>query len=194
MLARRAVVICDEHQDATFDQHQLVAACLKAGSRIRIFGDPMQAIYATSKNDLKADGDRWARLRTNSNSYEELDIPHRWLPNSKTLGEWILRTRIALRDGGQVDISSGLPDAVSFIVGENASADPRRYSLSGEAAKQLYNRVNRTTPLLIVTPHNETARALRALFNRSIPIWEGHMRSILFSRNIRMTRKRRSWR
>ncbi len=138
-LARRyPIVICDEHQDATSDQHSLVAACLSAGSKLRVFGDPMQAIYSTKKKEMSADSTRWTAIRNASHSFEELDTPHRWAPESEPLGHWILEARKTLRDGGQVDLSNGLPKGVSFIVAENQSRNPRGYSLVRGMAKQVY--------------------------------------------------------
>lgn len=45
-LARRyPLIICDEHQDASGDQHTIIMSLHRAGSRLRIFGDPMQQIF-----------------------------------------------------------------------------------------------------------------------------------------------------
>jgi hypothetical protein len=46
-LARRhPVVICDEHQDSSGDQHALVMALLDQGAKVRVFTDPMQKIFS----------------------------------------------------------------------------------------------------------------------------------------------------
>ena len=179
-LARRyPIVICDEHQDATSDQHALAISCRDAGSKVRIFGDPMQSIYSTTKSEMAADQERWTTIVSSADSFEELDTPHRWHPKSKELGHWILETRKALRDGGQIDLTKKLPNEVSFVIAENQARDPRGYSFSGDGAKHIYAVVKKTSPLLILTPHNDTVNALRGLFNRSIPIWEGHVRDDL---------------
>ena len=45
-LARRyPVVVCDEHQDCSGDQHAIGMALHRQGARLRVFGDPMQRIY-----------------------------------------------------------------------------------------------------------------------------------------------------
>jgi superfamily I DNA/RNA helicase len=45
-LARRyPIVVCDEHQDCSGDQHAIGLAMLEQGARLRIFADPMQRIY-----------------------------------------------------------------------------------------------------------------------------------------------------
>ena len=38
---RHPVVICDEHQDSSGDQHAVVMALLSQGARVRVFADPM---------------------------------------------------------------------------------------------------------------------------------------------------------
>ena len=128
---------------------------------------------------MAADSERWTKVKSSADFFEELDEPHRWSPNSESLGQWILENRKALRDGGQVDLTKKLPESVSFVIAENQSKNPRGYSLSGDAAKQVYSIVRGASPLLILTPQNDTVHAFRALFNRSIPIWEGHVRDNL---------------
>lgn len=56
---RYPVVICDEHQDASADQHAVVMALHAAKARVRIFGDPMQLIYPGDHGGLDADLARW---------------------------------------------------------------------------------------------------------------------------------------
>jgi hypothetical protein len=176
---RYPVVICDEHQDASPDQHALALACRDAGSRLRIFGDPMQGIYATTRKELEANETRWQELKTSADSFEELDYPHRWSPEAKPLGEWLLEARGTLRRGGQIDLCGKLPRGITLIVAENQSRDPRGYFITGDPAKQIYGLVNKTSPLLILTMYNERADAIRAFFGRRVPIWEGHVRDAL---------------
>ena len=41
-VARRfPIIICDEHQDASADQHAIIIGLYSAGARLRIFADPM---------------------------------------------------------------------------------------------------------------------------------------------------------
>src|SRR5690606_19171881 len=51
-LARRyPVVLCDEHQDSSGDQHAVAAALHVGGARLRLFADPMQRIFRERKSD-----------------------------------------------------------------------------------------------------------------------------------------------
>ena len=42
---RYPIMICDEHQDCTGDQHALGMAMLDQGARLRVFADPVQRIF-----------------------------------------------------------------------------------------------------------------------------------------------------
>lgn len=45
-LAKRyPIIICDEHQDCSGDQHAIGMSLLDQGARLRVFADPMQRIY-----------------------------------------------------------------------------------------------------------------------------------------------------
>lgn len=179
MLARRyPIVICDEHQDTSTDQHAIAMAFRRGGARLRIFGDPMQRIYGASSVKAVAEFDAaWSSLKR-SGTAEELDTPHRWSTDDR-LGRWILAARSTLRDGGRVDLTAPLPESVRVITAENSSQRARGYSVSGTERKPIDRAVMSASELLILTPHNEIVLALRAFFNRAIPIWEGHVREAL---------------
>jgi hypothetical protein len=90
------VIILDEHQDASIDQHKIMHILNQAGgSKLRIFGDPMQAIYD--------DGNvvDWPNLWQAAHRRYMLDTPHRWRDNT-ALGEWIFASRTALKAGRQI--------------------------------------------------------------------------------------------
>jgi DNA helicase-2/ATP-dependent DNA helicase PcrA len=178
LAVRYPIVICDEHQDASADQHEIVMACYEAGAAVRIFGDPMQRIYGSKKKaEIEADKQRWEHLKEKANAFEELDEPHRWADGSDALGQWILAARAALRSGAQIDLGGPLPQSVSIVVGENESPKQRGgYRLAKANAKPIYSLVKQTDSLLVLASHNETVNALRAFFGRQLPIWEGHVR------------------
>lgn len=178
---RYPIVICDEHQDASADQHMVAMACHEGGASVRIFGDPMQRIYGSrSKARIKADDERWRSLKEKADAYAELDEPHRWSEGSDALGRWILGARTALRAGEPVDLRGPLPPGVSLIVAENQSPRPRGgYSLEKCARKPIDALVKTANSLLVLAAHNDMVNALRSFFNRRLPIWEGHVRDNL---------------
>lgn len=180
IVQRYPILICDEHQDASADQHAITMACHQAGAKVRIFGDPMQRIYGgKSKAEIQADNQRWEALKQHADVFDQLDQPHRWLNGSATLGPWILNARAALVSGGAVDLRGTLPAEVSVIVAENQSPRFGGYGVAGDEGKPIYSVVNEADSLLILSAHNKTVHALRAFFGRRLPIWEGHVRDHL---------------
>lgn len=175
---RYSVVICDEHQDSSGDQHSVVMALLDQGAKLRVFADPMQTIFSKNIGSGSPAYD-WNSLKTSAGAYEELDFPHRWAKGSAALGEWTLAARRTLKEGGKIDLRNGLPPGVSVIFAENQSQRNLEYQLSTNDRKPVDAFEAGETSLLILTRHNPTARSFRALFNRRIPLWEGHTRSAL---------------
>jgi hypothetical protein len=173
---RHPVVICDEHQDSSGDQHSVVMAFHDQGARVRIFADPMQNIF----NDKPLEGSfphcDWNDLRKKAQAFEELDFPHRWVKGCPALGAWILTARNALKAGAKVELRSGLPDSVEIVFAENRAQKNLEYQLSKQDRKRIDVFQQAQTSLLILTRHNQTARSFRGFFNRNISLWEGHTR------------------
>jgi superfamily I DNA/RNA helicase len=179
IVQRHPVIICDEHQDSNGDQHSIVMAFRAQGARVRIFADPMQDIF----NDKPLKGSfplcDWDELKRECQAFEELDFPHRWTGGCPALGEWVLAARKALKAGERIELRSGLPEGVEIIFAENQAPKNLEYRLSTHARKRIDAFQNANSSLLILTRHNQTARSLRAFFNRRTPLWEGHTRASL---------------
>jgi len=91
------VIILDEHQDASIAQHKIMQILNEVGgSKLRIFGDPMQAIYDDDEGIVD-----WPYLWETAHGRHMLDTPHRWADNIP-LGNWILDSRTALKAGQRV--------------------------------------------------------------------------------------------
>ncbi len=174
---RHPVVICDEHQDSSGDQHAIVMAMLERGARVRIFADPMQKIFPGKVFVGSSPACDWTELTAGAQTFERLDTPHRWNKGCPLLGAWTLKAREDLKSGGKVDLRSGLPPSVSVVFAENQAQKALDYLLYGAARNPIDAFENAQASLLILTRHNPTARSLRAFFNRRIPLWEGHTRS-----------------
>jgi len=177
-LARRyPVVIFDEHQDASVDQHAMALAFHEGGMSVRVFGDPMQRIYGSKKKtDIEADNQRWSRLKQLANAVEQLDTPHRWSSDADPLGRWILAARAALLAGGQVDLRGALSPGVSLVVADNQAPRRGTYLLANGVRKPIDAALKAANSVLVLATQNETVDALRAFFGRRLPIWEGHVR------------------
>ncbi len=107
LAAMYPIIILDEHQDASENQHAIAMALRSAGSLVRAFGDPMQAIFGEdtiSWDDVCSDADQCA----------ELAIAHRWR-DDPALGEWILRARESLKRGLPLPLNDA-PSAVRVTI------------------------------------------------------------------------------
>lgn len=96
------VILVDEFQDTSLDQMRVVDAITSSSeSKLRLFGDPMQAVYNWDEEAKEFVNwvDAAARLPTIA-----LDIPHRWVARPE-LGHWLLRARRLLQEGSPIDLS-----------------------------------------------------------------------------------------
>jgi DNA helicase-2/ATP-dependent DNA helicase PcrA len=181
-LARRhPIIVCDEHQDCSSDQHALVMALGRHGARLRIFADPMQKIFADDADVSSRPSWSWEELKGEAHVFEELDLPHRWGKGCSELGTWILAARAALKAGQKIDLRSGLPQSLQVIYAENIAQKKFDYRLALPARREIDGFKRSHGSLLVLSHYSETARALRGFFNRSIPLWEGHTRTALES-------------
>lgn len=178
---RYPLLVCDEHQDCSGEQHAIIWALHKAGAKLRVFADPMQKISkerALIGGCLPCD---WAALIGQADRFEQLDTPHRWADTDPALGAWILQARATLKAGGRVDLSGSLPTAVQVVIAENQATAFGDYRLPTLQRQPIDRFVRGTGSMLILTPHNKTASSFRSFFGRRIPLWEGHTRSALDS-------------
>lgn len=174
---RYRVVICDEHQDSSGEQHSIVMALQAQGARLRIFGDPMQKIFKERARGSTCAPCDWDGLTRQAQAFEQLDFPHRWTSGRPQLGQWTLAARTALKTGGTIDLRNGLPPSVTVTFAENQSLKVFEYQLSSQDRRQIDTFERGQASLLILTRYNDTARSFRGFFNRRIPLWEGHSRA-----------------
>lgn len=174
---RYPVVLCDEHQDSSGDQHAIVMALAGQGSRVRIFADPMQRIFPDKPVKGALPRYDWKGLTGAAQAFERLDFPHRWNRGGcPDLGTWTLKAREALQKNGCIDLRSELPDSVQVVFAENQSQLNMGIQLATVQRKPIDAFERSQSSLLVLTRYNDTARAIRAMFNRRLPIWEGHTR------------------
>lgn len=175
MLALRyPVIVCDEHQDASADQHAIVASIQAAGAHLRIFGDPMQALFDDGTNGEE----RWAAICSAATTRDVLDVARRWENTTPELGAWVLTAREVLRSGGLLDLMSA-PPPVTVAVAENEAAAWHGYRVTGLARRPIDAAAATKERLLVLAAHKQTVAAIRPFFNRKFPIWEGHLRDAL---------------
>ena len=176
---RHPVVICDEHQDTSGDQHSIVKAVHAKGSALRVFADPMQRIFGDRAPGNEAGCD-WDALTREANTFAALDTPHRWTRGCPDLGEWTLAARRALRDNGAVDLRDGhRPQSVQVVFAENRAQRNLAYQLATQDRRAIDAFEQQHNSLLVLTRYNETAASLRSFFNRRLALWEGYTRYAL---------------
>lgn len=178
-LARRyPIIVCDEHQDASPDHHQIIMAIHRQGAKLRIFGDRMQSIYERNAKAAELHRTRWEALVASS-VHDELDHPHRWTKDEEgcsELGEWVLSARQSLLANQSLDLTSGLPASIKLIDAENTSPVHGGYRVASHQRRDLDYHLNGYDELFVLASSNDLVRNLRSFWNRRIPIWEGHTR------------------
>jgi DNA helicase-2/ATP-dependent DNA helicase PcrA len=176
---RYPVVICDEHQDASAEQHAVVMALHAAKARVRIFGDPMQLIYPGDHGGLDADLARWTAVRARADAALELSTPHRWRGVNEELGAWILEMRQELQAGRPLRLGGVRPRGLSVIQADNQAVRALGFQLEDPGRRQVGRMLADEDPLLVLCPHKKTGQFIRAASGRRLPIWEGHSRSAM---------------
>lgn len=174
---RYPIVVCDEHQDSSADQHMLVMALKAQGAAIRIFGDPMQHIYKEDAVEGSAPPCDWSSIVGQADTFAELATPHRWSSGCSELGAWTLAARQTLKAGQRLDLTKDLPSSVTVAIGENISQHPQRYQL--DDPKPVRVAAQKSSSLLVLARHNHVTGSSRGLFYRRLPLWEGHTRPAL---------------
>lgn len=181
LAARYPLIVCDEHQDCSGEQHAIIMAIHVAGADLRVFADPMQKIFKDKDKDkdksvvggfLPLD---WDALKNSAGRFEELDTPHRWKDGDPELGAWILKARMALKMGGKVDLVNH-PKSVQVVKADSISKKYGEFQLSYKDRKPVDAFVDGNASLLVLAHHTKTVDSLRGFFSRRIPLWEGHTR------------------
>jgi DNA helicase-2/ATP-dependent DNA helicase PcrA len=179
MSRRYPVVICDEHQDSTSHRHAIVMALHGHGSRLRLFADPMQQVF---EQKTAVDGYPpldWTGLTATADAFEELDFPHRWKDGCPMLGAWILKARNSLKDGGTLDLQTGLPPSVVLVRAENEAKKILEYRPERKQRAPIDQFEKTSASLLILSRYGDATQSVRATFSRRIPLWEGNVRPAL---------------
>ena len=90
---RHPVVICDEHQDSSGDQHAIAWRSMDEGARLRVFADPMQKIF--QDKSLKAS------CRVGLGDFEDRRRRRERTRSSASLEAWLSQTRRVDAEGPQ---------------------------------------------------------------------------------------------
>ena len=144
-------LLVDEYQDCDANQHALICS-LSEVLPTTIFGDPMQCIF-----DFGGPMPSWNRdVMSIFPLITELNTPWRWINSgAPKLGEWVLNCRIALMQGGVVDLLS-CPEYMRWIqLTGNSQVDSQRQT---EIQYEIRN-INGDKDSLLVIGDSRNARS-----------------------------------
>lgn len=178
LFVRYPVIVCDEHQDTSWAQHKIILLLFEAGAKLRVFGDPMQALYANTKSKFEQTVANWQELK-DLGAFAELEVPHRWREGEMHLGDWVVNARKSLRKDRVIDLTGELPAGLNIFVVDNTSKTQRGYQLDRNKRNGIDKVVNESDKLLVLASTNDTVNSLRSAFFRQLVIWEGHTRGEL---------------
>jgi len=161
-------VVLDEHQDARAEQDAIARQLAAHGSRLlRIFGDPMQAIF---EQDSSID---WEAIRRTANLYDELDEPRRW-DSAPDLGKWILRARRALAHGQALPLDNRPPSIRLSVVPNLRDPPPQSEAVQPALLAPLYRLLDGLSgSLAVLVRYNKHAKALRVATKGRLVVNEG---------------------
>jgi superfamily I DNA/RNA helicase len=160
-------ILLDEHQDARRAHHAVAVVLASAGSRIRFFGDPMQAIFDFGRTPA-AD---WTALAADAEVVKQLLTPRRW-PEAPRLGDWLTEARAELL-GGRA-LPPLVPEVRLSRINADAEPNPMSTAAPVEVARPVFRLLNelRGSIGILVRTHHQ-AVVLRRALARCVPIFEG---------------------
>lgn len=142
--------LVDEYQDCSTTQHDLVRAIKAAIPQTAVFGDRLQGIFGF--RDPIVD---WAiDVLPEFPNFPMNQVPRRWQNHNKDLGAWLLGLRHQLVAGNVLDLSTGLPNGVTFVQKTKAG-----FELDNAARQRLRNA---ESVVVITAPNRNSPRKVAA--------------------------------
>lgn len=149
---RHPVVLVDEYQDCSVEQHSLIELVASAGQvRRRLFGDGLQGIYEFTEQQVD-----WDKL-VSSHETVGLDTPWRWKSNA-SMKAFLTEARLALASGNPIDLSHP-PDCVSVTRWDGQVPGPAERGSAKECFDAVYQHADANTAVIV--HHNKHAIELR---------------------------------
>jgi hypothetical protein len=159
---RFPIIIADEHQDASIHQHEILLELVRAGARLRLFGDALQAILTF---DPHIPG--WTTLIGDTPTFV-LSGLWRWHANQE-LGLWLASARASLIRGVPIAVGA-LPDCVRVI----RAADPPRTTWQQHPdVRSAIASLEHEEGVVVVVRSNADASQLAADTDLRLLVYEG---------------------
>ena len=144
----------------------------RAGSRLRVLGDPMQSIYG-SENERTEREQQWKALVKSADRVRHWTILTDGTTERGFLGDWIQDARQSLKRREPISFSGKPPTGVAVIRAENTATGYGQYRVDKNERKPIDAALRKDGSTLVLAAHNATVRSLRPFFNRRLPIWKG---------------------
>jgi len=145
---RYPLVLADEHQDASIHHNSIIQSLARVGSRVRMFGDALQAILTF---DPTIPG--WDHL-TEGIATIELSGAWRWR-DAPELGEWISAARALLKAGVAIPLSNA-PVCVDVM---SVLGTRQSWTQNADVLKVL-RRLRGEESLIVLSRRNDEAKAI----------------------------------
>ena len=165
---RFPILIFDEHQDASDQQHALLRKLKEtAGCRVRVFADPMQAIFAFSGDLVDCES-----VAAEADMSDSLFEPRRW-DEVPELGEWLLAARAALVAGKALPIDTRPPCVQIYVLPDLPNIHPKFDAVPYQMMSTLEKCLTVDGSLAVLVPTRANCQGMRGATKHEIPIYEG---------------------
>ncbi len=164
------MIIFDEHQDARTSQHAIALRLRDAGARIRILGDPLQAIYEFGEEPAIG----WSEVCHEADAVLQLVTPHRWSANVE-LGTWLVEAREALARGERLPMKTAPASVRTLRMNSVGDASFRTTYVApglGAALRGVLPTLKGSVAVLV--PYNKNVFGVRSATSRRFAVHEGH--------------------
>ncbi len=164
------LIVLDEHQDARVSQHEFVRLLAAQGARVRILGDPMQAIYNFDSDPLVT----WGDVLAGADSIHRLRGRPRWDATPR-LGDWLATARATLERGAAISLDDSPPEIRCRVIEAQGDIHGRLRRFGPGLARALNPAVRglRGTVAVLVR-YNATVFGIRGATGRTYHVDEGH--------------------
>lgn len=158
---RYPFVLADEHQDASVHHHSMIQSLARNGSRVRVFGDALQAILTF---DSTIPG--WDRLMRDVPTLE-LSGAWRW-QDAPDLGQWISSARGLLRSEAAIPLSC-VPASVNVV---SVAVSGHSWTQNDDVLDVLRELRNEES-LIVLARRNDEAKAIARIPDLGLAVNEG---------------------
>lgn len=165
---RFPLIIFDEHQDASEVQHELLRKLRDvAKSRVRVFADPMQAIFGFGSDLVDCES-----VASEADMAETLTQAQRWVDEHE-LGEWLLEVRAQLQAGNALPLASKPTCVQVHLIAKLPNIHPHFETAPYQMMRKLQDCCDVRGSLALLVPTKANCRGMRGATKHQIPVYEG---------------------